>query len=69
MTMTKTSTEQKSFDGRVMAIPLGDGSFGYGRALTAPNTEFYQKRKHSASHFLESQNETLMFHSGNWILI
>jgi hypothetical protein len=43
--MAKTTAEQqKSLDGRVMAIPLGDGSFGYCRALTAPNTEFYDLR-------------------------
>lgn len=38
------ANQQNSFEGRVMAIPLGDGSFGYCRALTAPNTDCYSLR-------------------------
>jgi hypothetical protein len=42
--MATNSKEQKPLDGRVMAIPLSDGAYGYGRALTFPNAEFYDLR-------------------------
>jgi len=39
-----SAKKNRSFEGVVRGVPLGDGSFGFARALTFPIVEFYDYR-------------------------